>query len=188
LSRLTHEEETALFAQLRDGSTAARDRILEGNAHIAINESWRRRNHRWLLDELKQEALLALNTAIGTYQTSQDGRFGTYARRRIRTALRRYCHKFDRLAPQVSLDREMLLGSTLHDMLPSPANWDVLSWSVDATLRSLTERERLVVECAVMHDWQFQDIGDLLGVSRQRVEQIKVEALAKLRRKAEVAA
>jgi RNA polymerase primary sigma factor len=57
---------------------------------------------------------------------------------------------------------------------------------VSACLARLTEREALVLRLrfgiGTDHEYTLQEIGDRLGVSRERVRQVEGIALAKLRR------
>lgn len=51
-----------------------------------------------------------------------------------------------------------------------------------AALENLTDKQRLVVRMRFWEDKTLQQIGDVLGLSRERVRQIEADSLLKLRR------
>ena len=53
--------------------------------------------------------------------------------------------------------------------------------AVQGFLEKLTEMERFVVEKRFWGEWTLKDIGDALGVSRERVRQIEARAIEKMR-------
>ena len=57
---------------------------------------------------------------------------------------------------------------------------------IDSWLQQLTEKQRAVVELRFgLHDREaatLEDVGAQLGVTRERVRQIQIEALKRLRR------
>ena len=60
-----------------------------------------------------------------------------------------------------------------------------LQLETERTLSSLTEREREVIKLffgiGVEHPMTLEDIGDSLGITRERIRQIKDKAITKLR-------
>jgi RNA polymerase primary sigma factor len=51
-----------------------------------------------------------------------------------------------------------------------------------AALENLTDKQRLVVRMRYWEDKTLQQVGDVLGLSRERVRQIEADSLRKLRR------
>lgn len=45
----------------------------------------------------------------------------------------------------------------------------------------LTAREKFVIECAIIDKLDFDEIGEMLNVTAQRISQIRIKALRKLR-------
>ena len=60
-----------------------------------------------------------------------------------------------------------------------------LKLETERTLASLTDREREVIKLffgiGVEHPMTLEDIGDSLGITRERIRQIKDKAITKLR-------
>ena len=59
--------------------------------------------------------------------------------------------------------------------------WD-FNESLEYVLSNLSDRERLTLECRYKNRMSYQEIGDVLNVTRERVRQCKVKALKKLRK------
>jgi RNA polymerase sigma-32 factor len=95
-------------------------------------------------------------------------------------------------APKATADGED--GATLYDVLPGPASTPealvlegeharATNRQVSKLLRTLTARERRIVGHRVMTDepMALREIGESLGISRERVRQIETRAFEKLR-------
>jgi RNA polymerase sigma-32 factor len=81
------------------------------------------------------------------------------------------------LLPDLSPDQENLLGEKEED--------EVIKNEVEEALGDLSERERFIIRHRIMDDapMTLQELGDQFDISRERVRQIEVEALRKLKDK-----
>jgi len=88
--------------------------------------------------------------------------------------------------------------ATLHEILADPNAPDPveslenerLKRLVKRWLENLSERERIVVRLryglgGIGDPWTLEQIGEILGLTRERIRQIQLEALKKLRAMAE---
>lgn len=85
-------------------------------------------------------------------------------------------------------DYERTLGELMHDNMPSPtetAAGRMMSHDVRKLLNCLTPREQEVIKMRFglsgEHPKSLEDIGRMLGMSRERVRQIELLAMRKLR-------
>ncbi len=88
----------------------------------------------------------------------------------------------------IDADENLFLRDVIMDENADPfveAERKALERELEKVLNSLTERERLVVEhrfgLGDLKPYTLEEIGKLLGVTRERVRQIEVQALEKLR-------
>jgi RNA polymerase primary sigma factor len=90
----------------------------------------------------------------------------------------------------VGADEEAQLGDFLRDTQVIPVDAGLTTGEATAkvahALRSLSEKERHVLELrfglGTDHEHTLEEIGSRLGVTRERIRQIEMKALAKLRR------
>jgi len=95
LSRLTQapllspEEEIELTRAVQEGSTGARDRLIESNMRLVINIAKTYRNRAIPLEDLIQEGAIGLMQAAERFDPEKGFRFSTYATHWIRQAIGR---------------------------------------------------------------------------------------------------
>lgn len=163
--------------------------LLEANLPLCAMVA---RKHAGLLvpvSHLTSEGLLCLMRVIETFDYSRGTRFSTYAT----WALMRH---FAKTVPEENYARARLVPTeenVLEDLMP-PASQSgqeeselaAFQEQVPAALRNLTPREREVISFrfglrgpAKIHT--LTETGERLGISAERVRQIEVQALEKLR-------
>jgi len=138
------------------------------------------------LGDLMSIGTIGLMKAVERFDPSR-GKFRTYAfywveaeiQKQLRTPTRRRKRR-----PTVSLDAPTADGLTLHDLLadqkPSPFD-DTATVQrrerVRSALKGLRERDRRIVRMAFFDEMTLAQIGDVIGVCRERVRQILESAL-----------
>lgn len=86
---LTAEEEKALTRAAKDGSEEARDRLVESNIRLVINIAKSYQSWSIPLEDLIQEGVIGLMTAIERFDPEKGFRFSTYATHWIRQSVGR---------------------------------------------------------------------------------------------------
>ena len=84
-----------------------------------------------------------------------------------------------------TLTPEMLQQHGIIPRLPDPEREQELrelKVAIAAALHDLSSKEEMVIRGRFFEDKTFQEIGDVLGVTRERVRQIEDKALKKLRK------
>ncbi|VTS00519.1 sigma-70 family RNA polymerase sigma factor [Tuwongella immobilis] len=139
-------------------------------------------------DELVSEAHLALILAAKRFDPARGVLFSTYASIWIRSFIRRYL---------VTLPKDTGYGATL---LPSddcrddftaqipdkaaPKSWGEEEWR--KVLRVLPDKQKLVVEMLFRSGLNLEQAGAKLGISRERVRQLKEKALDRIFHRADI--
>jgi RNA polymerase sigma factor (sigma-70 family) len=142
---------------------------------------------RHSLEELVSEGDATLIRAIALFDPSRGYRFSTYATYAIRRQLARYVNSPQHLhatpvdfrdAPPISDHRRWTLP--YEQAMEAGVAW------LESALFELSPRERFIIRCRFGWGREFetrtlQEIADELGVSRERVRQLEVRAIKKLR-------
>lgn len=165
-----------------------RNRIVRSNLRLVVSMARKLSPSLDQMSELIGEATVPLIRAVELYNVGLGNRFSTYATWAIRNhmlrCLKRRQSVVDRTAAGDGLWLEQLADerSTPED-LELHSNQQVAA--VQQLLASLSDRERLVITARFGLDGQpsgqsLQDIADRVGLSKERVRQIAIHAIAKL--------
>ncbi len=87
---LTNPVMRELFAQMQQGSSAARDRLISGNLRLVLSVIQRFNNRGEFVDDLFQVGCIGLIKAIDNFDLGQNVKFSTYAVPMIIGEIRRY--------------------------------------------------------------------------------------------------
>lgn len=204
---VTREEEAKLAARIRRGDALALDRLVTANLRFVVSVAKKYHSERLSLSDLIDEGNLGLMRAARRFDERRNTRFISYAvwwiRQSILQALADQSHiiriplsRPSALRSTVSLDAP--LGTSddtrLLDYLPdemSRAPDDELAETVRGefvreALTRLKGREAMVLKLYFGFDdhepLTLEEIGNQLGITRERVRQIKERALFRLRR------
>lgn len=182
-----------------------------GNAErrIAENMGWittqARKYHHWYgadLDDLIQQARIAVAESSRTFKKGKGANFLTWASFKIRAHLQRWCKYRHALIHTPDSDRGraarinvVSIHAPIDDdreleeiLLPQA---ETVTESADAgdrralvqrALRRLTARERRILNWRFVDELSLDDIAEKLNLSRARIGQIETGAIRKLRR------
>lgn len=170
-------------------SIELRNRIVRSNLRLVIALARKLSSSLDQMSELIGEATVPLIRAVELFNVSLGNRFSTYATWAVRNHMLR-CLKRRQSAP----DHVEICDQGWLDRVPderSHPDEDVRltaqrAESVREMLLSLSDRERLVITARFGLEGQprgqsLQDIADTVGLSKERVRQIALSALNKLR-------
>jgi RNA polymerase sigma factor (sigma-70 family) len=196
-----------LVEAAKGGDRRSRERLVARGLPTVRSIAVRYRDFGLPLDDLVQEGTLGLLEAIDQYQADRSGDFDSYARFRIRRAMRDALTSQSRLIrlPEQIVERRRaieratadLKGSTGRSPTPSevasatglsaealdPETSTVAQeevHAIDHALDTLSERQRTVVKRHFGFGCEPQDIAEVaayLRVSQQRVRAIERDAL-----------
>lgn len=167
-----------------------RSHLTETNLGLVYDLIGRTRYRMLERDDLRGEGLMALLRAIDTFDPWRGYRFSTYACNAILRAFSRVAVKdsLRRSRMTASFDTEFDLDTSVqarreeHDRFLAERLRNILANNE----ASLSEHERLVLERRFPSDENarretLDDIGRLMQVSKERVRQIQLAAVSKLR-------
>ena len=141
LERLSQQEMTALLHQVKQGDTAAREKLIYGNLKLVLSVVQRFAGRGENMDDLFQVGCIGLIKAIDNFDVGQDVRFSTYGVPMIIGEVRRYLR--DNSAIRVSRS----IRDTAYKVL-----------QMRETLLSQSQKEPTV-----------EEIAGALGISREEV-------------------
>lgn len=94
---LSKQEEQQLIAAAQAGDLGARNELMECNVRLVVSLARRYKCRSLVLEDMVQEGILGLVTAIEKFDLNRDLKFSTYATYWVRQAITRAIEKTDRL-------------------------------------------------------------------------------------------
>jgi RNA polymerase sigma factor (sigma-70 family) len=174
-------------------ATALRNRIVHANIRLVVSIVKQMADSGNCFDELLSEGISCLIKAVDKFDFDRGFRFSTYATRAVRREVFRLVQRQYRQRRLHATGSQELLGQQVNRATEPEGiemSWRHLDESVERLLSGLDEREKFIVGARYGFEDlgekpTFQRLGELLGVSKERVRQIEQRALAKLRGLAE---
>ncbi len=166
-----------------------KNRIIRSNLRLVVSIAKKHIRGPQTLFELVSDGNVALMRAVEKFDYARGFRFSTYASWAIMRTYARSVPKeryqLDRFA--TGNDEVLDIAASLRTYDPNEMNLPEIRESIDAMLSQLTERERTVLadHYGLMEGVAaktFEQLGGELGISKERVRQIELQALKKLRR------
>jgi RNA polymerase sigma factor (sigma-70 family) len=166
-----------------------KNRIIRANLRLVVSIAKKHIRGPQTLFELVSDGNVALMRAVEKFDYARGFRFSTYASWAIMRTYARSVPKeryqLDRFA--TGHDEVLDIAASLRTYDPNEMNLPEIRESIDAMLSQLTERERTVLadHYGLMEGVApktFEQLGEELGISKERVRQIELQALKKLRR------
>lgn len=162
-----------------------RDYLVEENLGLVYTTLGRFRPNPADWDDFKSEALLALVRAVEGFDPWRGYRFSTYAWNAISRSLMHASKKASRHRLQFPLELDGERELPVQNDTWSELFVDRLRQALHENLAELTDRESEILARRFPEDGKLRltlrEIGDALGLSKERIRQIQKSALSKLR-------
>lgn len=166
-----------------------RNAIVEANTRLIVSIVKKLADEKHTFDEMLSDGLTSLMKAVEKFDYDKGFRFSTYATMVVRRALYRQMERTQKVKTRfVSGQAEVLDGQHQESADAGPTESQLTSRDkqLGAIMQKLDERERLIVEarCGFVDlgmKATFANLGDQLGVCKERVRQLELRAMEKLR-------
>ena len=195
---LKGEAERQAIEGLGRGEEAARQTLVEHNAHLVVYIARRFENTGTSLEDLISIGTIGLMKAIGTYRMEKNIKLATYASRCIENEILMHIRKISNQKAEVSLDEpinqdgdgnELLLSDILgtgEDEIFAPLEAAADLTALRQALGELPGRERELIGMRYGLDGQKEltqkEIAQKLGISQSYISRLEKKILGKLRR------
>ena len=202
---ISREKEKELLIKAKDGDLKAQNEILTSNLRFVFNIASRYKGNGAAISDLISEGNLGLVKAIQKFDTSKDVKFISYAVWWIRNAMQEFIKK-RQANLNIEKEEEILNKPLFSKGIPdSEDEWIerrdvVLSDEEDEEKRELHKNQRKVIdtlmsklcgrEKVIIEKYygiygnkskNLEELGKELGITKERVRQIKEQGLKKLR-------
>lgn len=173
---------------LLDQAQAVKNQIVQSNLRLVVSIAKRHVSPTQELFELVSDGNLSLMRAVDKFDFNRGFKFSTYASWAIIKNFARTVPEQRQLRDRYQTGRDEYLDNAIgarpveHD----DAEWTSLRGTVDRMLAVLDEREQSILRHRYGLETSgesqtLEQIGQRLGVSKERVRQIEARAMAKLR-------
>jgi len=188
------EDRAHAISRLLDESTRLRNYLVQVFLKLAVAVTRQYANAEFRLDELLSEAHITLLRCVEIFDADRGYRFSTYATNAIRHNLNRYVSRQHKLR-QATRDYVAVDGIA-SDAVESPRRREreysrrisgVHRWIGDLDPREQTILKSRYGLTAEAHRATLQSLADQLGLSRERIRQLELRAIDKLRARASLA-
>jgi len=165
-----------------------KNRIIRANLRLVVSIAKKHVSGAQTLFELVSDGNVSLMQAVEKFDYSRGYRFSTYASwaimRNFARSVPRERYRMDRFA--TGNDEVLNIAASLRTYDPNEINISELRESIDALLAQLRPRERAILmdHFGLDRDGKTKTLNQLgkeLGLSKERVRQIEIQALRKLR-------
>lgn len=182
---------TTADAQLRE-ATELRNRIVRANLRLVVSVARTFATPAQPFEELVGEGHLPLIRAVELFDVSRGYRFSTYATYTLRNRYQRLRKNGQRHGRHFIATESSILEQHANARGPTPERELAARRRGEAVARllaGLSDRERMVIEMrfgidADVDSPSFASIGRRLGLSKERVRQVALGAIAKLQESA----
>lgn len=202
---LASKELSVCVKLAKEGNQVARSKLITSHGGMVLQMVKSFSNNKpWLNgkeDDLVQESLIGVDTAIKLYDSNEKASFTSYCKFWITAKLTEYNRNYSRIVhvPANHFDsknkfcKELsnvkcvnvlsnMPGSTTKfiDIIEDQQD-QVKSNRIEFSKADLTDQEKSVMSLLFNEDLSNSEIGIRIGTSRQRVDQIRKKALNKIR-------
>ncbi|WP_425616108.1 sigma-70 family RNA polymerase sigma factor [Anatilimnocola sp. NA78] len=191
--RKPSREHIAQIEALHRQAKVDRDRIVRANLRLVISIAKKFSSPRVPFDDLLSEGIGSLLRAVEKFDYDRGFRFSTYATQAIRRTLCRHMQTAQRDGIRfVNADAQLFEArcEETSDPVQTEARWEDLRKNLRRLLNRLDPRERAIIRRRFGLDHEadvqtLQSLAEELGVCKERVRQLEMRAIAKLRSLAE---
>jgi RNA polymerase primary sigma factor len=177
--------------RLLDESTQLRNFLVQVFSKLAVAVARPYANMEFRLDELLSEAHVTLLRCVEIFDADRGYRFSTYATNAIRHNLNRYVSRQHKLRQSTReyADIDGLTSDTLENPRRREREYSARMSGVSQWIRELDPREQTILKSryGLADDPSkvtLQSLADQLGLSRERIRQLEIRAIEKLRARA----
>jgi RNA polymerase primary sigma factor len=174
-------------------SNELKNQIVRANLRLVVSIAKKHLSGPMTLFELISDGNISLMHAIEKFDYAKGFRFSTYGSWAIMRNFARSVPRERTQQDRFSTGHESILdiASGLRTYDPNQGTASEVRESIDRLLSKLTQRERVILtEHYGLEDSTdsktFEQIGSHLGISKERVRQIEIQALEKLREQPDV--
>jgi RNA polymerase primary sigma factor len=184
-----HTGQLREIEQLLLQANVAKNRIVRANLRLVVSIAKKHVGGPQGLFELISDGNVSLMMAVEKFDYSRGNRFSTYASwaiiRNFARSVPKERYQLDRFT--TGQDEVLEIAAALKSYDPNEPNLPELRESIDAVLAQLKPRERTILIDHYGLDERgqsmtFDQLGRSLGISKERVRQIEIQALKKLRK------
>ena len=180
-------EEFEAFAELAD---TIRNHIVRANVRLVVSIVKKFADLKNTFDELFSEGVLSLMRATDKFDFARGFRFSTYATCAIRRELANYVERQAKQRKRFNSGVSEMMQSSIEPAMPEslhPAEHSRLYIQLRSLMSSLDNREQMILLARYGFKSEdgkrtFQNLGDELGVCKERVRQLEARAVEKLRK------
>ena len=166
-----------------------RNRIVSANTRLVVSIVRRFADRRNLFDDLLSEGIGCLLKAADKFDFDRGFRFSTYATMAVRREVYRLIQRTHRDRSRYATGASKVLDAQIDENQLSARTETVLTQlnrSTSQMLERLDEREQFIVKARfgfidLGEKPTFARIGERLGISKERVRQLEIRAMSKLR-------
>lgn len=199
--RFTQQEEMQLIAQMRQGDSAARELLIKAYLTLVVSIACMHQRPGIELDDLIQEGNIGLIEAIDRFNPLLGNKLNTYAVWRIKKKISQYIQSLGSTQESLDtpicvededyvflgdmiVDKETLCGSqAIKSIEETMIQVEEICLLYDK-LDSLSIRQRKLVMMLYglgeEQEHSIDEMAEILGISRKRVEQLRDKALRRL--------
>ncbi len=182
------QETVDAIAQLLDESTHLRNYLVQVFSKLAVSVARQYANISFRLDELLSEAHVTLLRCVEIFDIDRGYRFSTYATNAIRHNLNRYVTRQHRLRQTTReyVPADGLVSEPVENPHHREREYSARMSGVSRWLGELDPREQTILRSryGLTDDpgkVTLQSLADQLGLSRERIRQLEIRAIEKLR-------
>ena len=187
LSRVSSNEVKEIEGLLLQANLV-KNRLIRANLRLVVSIAKKHIHGPLSLFELISDGNLSLMRAVEKFDYSKGYRFSTYASWAIIRNYARSVPKEKYQLDRFSTGHEDILdiATSLGTYNPAEDSRSELRESIDMLLNHLSPRERTIIvdHYGLEEDSEpktFEQLGNLLGISKERVRQIEIQAINKLK-------
>ncbi len=171
LQVLTGEEKRELLLRAKDGDTAARQKLIDGNLRLVLSIIQRFTNRRENLDDLFQVGCIGLIKAVDNFNTELDVKFSTYAVPMIIGEVRRYLRDNNTIRVSRSVRdlayRALQMRELLVKNMESEPTVEKIAQELGETPENVTRAIEAIIEPVSLYEPVYSDGGDSIYVMDQ---------------------
>jgi RNA polymerase sporulation-specific sigma factor len=170
-------EESALWEKVKSGDDDSRERIILAYRPMVFWLAKKFRAPYGSFQDLLQEGMVGLISAVDNFEPERSNRFTTYAYYKVKGRMANFLQRVEARAPR-PVEDEFLERPDAFE-----ADLDKIEWriSLGEGMERLPAREKDIVRSLVMEDRDAAEVADDHGVGISHVYRLRRRAVARLK-------